>query len=192
MVAKLSITLEKPIESVTVIDHFAQNPPELSEKQKQLSQQIENQNKLNSQLKNELEKMSQLNKALLSTIDQCRNYQDSMIDNYKNNIAELAVVIAEKILCQKIAQKDYQITNIITQALENTPTRKDVVIHLNPQDLAQCQQQNAEILKSEGVQLISDANIAPAQCKIDTPKGIVETFIKKKIKNIEHMLKNME
>ena len=65
---------------------------------------------------------------------------EKMIVEHRQAIAKLAVEIARKILAQKVKDGDYQIESIIQEALNNSPTRQDVVVRLNPQDLARCQQ----------------------------------------------------
>jgi len=52
---------------------------------------------------------------------------------------------------QKVQDGDYQIESIIKEALKNSPTPQDVVVHLNPEDFDQYQR-----LKQDG----ADANLS--------------------------------
>ena len=104
-------------------------------------------------------------------------YEKAILE-HRQAIAKLAVEIARKILMQKVKDGDYQIESIIQEALNNAPTRQDIVVRLNPQDLAQCQQlQQDGQAGFAGIKLVGDAGIGPAQCVIETPKGKVESLI---------------
>ena len=114
---------------------------------------------------------------------------EKMIVEHRQAIAKLAVEIARKILSQKVKEGDYQIESIIQEALNNAPTRQDVVVRLNPQDIARCQQmqQQGEGVIA-GVKLVADSGIGPAQCVIETPKGKVESLIDEHLEQVGRAL----
>ena len=79
----------------------------------------------------------------------------------------------------------------IKQALEDAPSQKDVVIRLNPKDYAQIEQltRESEANLAKGVTFVADAGIGPAQCLLETPKGIVESIIDEHLERISEALK---
>ena len=142
---------------------------------------------------NELESQKQLYAEALQTIEgvaaKMHAVHEKMIVEHRQAIAKLAVEIARKILSQKVKEGDYQIESIIQEALNNAPTRQDVVVRLNPQDIARCQQmqQQGEGVIA-GVKLVADSGIGPAQCVIETPKGKVESLIDEHLEQVGRAL----
>ncbi len=103
---------------------------------------------------------------------------ERMIVEHRQAIAKLAIEIARKILSQKVKDGDYQIESIVQEALNNAPARQNIVVRLNPQDLAKCQQmQKGDNNMLASVKLVADPGIGPSECVIETPKGKVESLI---------------
>ena len=115
-------------------------------------------------------------------------YEKAIVE-HRQAIAKLAVEIARKILVQKVKDGDYQIESIVEEALNNAPMRQDIVVRLNPQDLArwqQMQQQADGVLA--GVKFVADPGIGPAQCVVETPKGKVESLIDEQLEQVARAL----
>ena len=111
-------------------------------------------------------------------------YEKAIVE-HRQAIAKLAVEIARKILAQKVKDGDYQIESIIQEALNNAPTRQDIVVRLNPQDLARCQQMQQQGDGAvAGVKFVADPGIGPAQCVVETPKGKVESLIDEHLEQV--------
>jgi flagellar biosynthesis/type III secretory pathway protein FliH len=103
---------------------------------------------------------------------------ERMIVEHRQAIAKLSIEIARKILSQKIKEGDYQIESIVQEVLNNAPARQNIVVRLNPQDLAKCQQlQKDDNNMLASVKLVADPGIGPAECVVETPKGKVESLI---------------
>jgi flagellar assembly protein FliH len=137
--------------------------------------------------------LMQICQALDAAAGQLKHLQENIIKEHKEQIAKLAVEIARKVLTQQIKEGDYKIEAIIQEALDNIPTLRDVVVHLNPEDFAQCQMsesENEEIFKN--VKLVSDPNVGKAECLVETPKGVIESVIEEHLENISKALTNME
>jgi len=114
---------------------------------------------------------------------------DKAIVDHRQAIAKLAVEIARKILAQKVKEGDYKIETIIQESLNNAPTRQDVVVRLNPQDLARLQQtQQQGEAAFAGIKFAADPDIGPAQCVVETPKGKVESLIESHLEQVARAL----
>ena len=99
---------------------------------------------------------------------------------HREEIAKLSVEIARKILMQKVEKGDYEIESIVKESLLHAPSRQDVVVRLNPEDLAPClkaQQQDEQGGVLAGVQLVADPSIGRAECILESPKGIIKSLI---------------
>ncbi|UCD58218.1 MAG: hypothetical protein JSV16_03650, partial [Candidatus Hydrogenedentota bacterium] len=124
--------------------------------------------------------------VLGNLIKRLNEFYNTGFSRHREEIAKLSVEIARKILAQQIHKGDYQIESIIREALKKAPCSGDIVIHLNPQDLAQWQktQKDGPGDAFAGAKFVSDVNVGRAECLIDNPKGIVESFINEHLERI--------
>jgi len=95
---------------------------------------------------------------------------------------------------QKVQNGDYETESIVKEALKNSPTRQDVVVHLNPEDFVQCQkaQQDEPTGALAGIKFVSDPNIGRAECLVESSKGIIESLIDEHLERIGKALKKVE
>lgn len=130
---------------------------------------------------------------LESIIESLSSMQSELFRKHKDDIINLAVEISRRILAHRIEQDDYKIRDVIKQALEDAPTQKDIVIRLNPKDYAQIEEltKSSEKDFAKGATFVADASIAPAQCMLETPKGIIESFIDEHLDRISEVLKGV-
>jgi flagellar biosynthesis/type III secretory pathway protein FliH len=172
----LTVHLEKPIVSVKIADNW---PLPSCESRNEEGEQIATQN-------------SQA--TLKALTDKLNQFYDKLFAEHKEEIARLSVEIARKILAQQVQDGDYEIESIVKEALTNAPTRQEVVVHLNPEDLILCQkaQQDEPNGALADIKLISDPNIGRAECLLETPKGIVESLIDEHLERIGKALKTAE
>jgi flagellar biosynthesis/type III secretory pathway protein FliH len=136
----------------------------------------------------------QLERLCLNMQEVVNRLNDSykkIFSEHKEQIAKLSVEIARKILSQKQEQGEYQMESIIEEALKQAPSLENVTIYLNPNDLLNWQkaQQEGSGNIPEELNLVSDADIGAAECRIETPKGVIESIIEKHLERIEDALK---
>jgi flagellar biosynthesis/type III secretory pathway protein FliH len=139
-------------------------------------------------------KFSQLCLALESLVARLNHFCEQLFAEHKDQIAKLSVEIARKILVQKVQEGDYEIESIVKESLKNAPAHNDVVVHLNPQDLTQCQklQQDNSGGALAGLKFIADPNIGRAECMLETPKGIIESRIDDHLEQIAKALQKAQ
>lgn len=184
----LTVQLEKPIVSAKIPDAF-DTAPSGTVTDGNLDRHTMTEN---SQVQNVA--MSQACRTLNNLINKLSQFCDTIFTGHKEEIAKLSVEIARKILMQKVQEGDYEIESIIKEALKNAPTRKDVVVHVNPEDYALCQkvQQDQPNGDLDGIKFISDPNIGRAECLLETPKGIIKSLIDEHLEQIANALKTVE
>jgi len=138
------------------------------------------------QLEMQKTQLSQTCQTLRALVDKLNQLHDKILSEHKEEIAKLSVEIARKILVQKVREGDYEIEAIVKEAIGNAPTRQDMVVHLNPEDLVQCQQalQKDEASDLTGIEFVSDPGINRAECRLETGKGIVESMIDQQLEQI--------
>jgi len=129
-----------------------------------------------------------------SIADSLRKLHEGLLANNHTEIAGLAIEIARKILMHKVAKGEYDIQAIVTEALKRAPTRRNIVVRLNPEDLPRCRK-----LQEEGpenpfteLELTADWSIGRGECLIETPKGIVKSFIEEHLERIGEALQKVE
>lgn len=129
--------------------------------------------------------------AIADNLD--RLYQETLA-KHRTDIAKLAVEIARRILTYKVAQGDYDIQAIIEEALKRAPTRQSIVIRLNPEDLPRCQRYQEENPESPfaELELTADWSVGRGECLVETPKGIVKSFIEEHLERISEALQKVE
>ena len=174
----VTIRLERPIASAKLLDEGSGGPvstdAELLELQKK--------------------NLTQVCQALQDATNKVSEFQKNIFKIHKEQIAKLSVEIARKILVQKVQEKDYKIESIVEEALKNAPTLQDVVVHLNPEDLAQYEKTLQESTTNTlvGIKFVGDPNVGRAECLLETPKGIIESLIDEHLERIGKALKKVE
>jgi len=137
---------------------------------------------------------SQACQTLNGVIAKLNQFCDKVYVEHKEEIAKLSVEIARKILMQKVEDGNYEIESIVKEALKNAQGHQDVVVHLNPEDLAKCQkaQQDEPSGVLAGIKLVSDPNIGRAECVLESPEGIIKSLIGENLERIGKALKKAE
>jgi flagellar biosynthesis/type III secretory pathway protein FliH len=204
MVETFKLNLDKPIQIVSIVN--AQTGPATENIQSDSYDKIESDSNTEKEMalkmqqyafmqdiemrKAEVEALCQ---ALSSIIKELNKFFDEAVSIHREEIAALAVEIAGKILFERIEKGQYDIESIVKETLNNTPTHQDVVVHLNPEDAALCQklQQDDKGCVFVGVQLVADPDIGRAQCRVETPKGIIKYIIDEHLEKISKALKQV-
>ena len=139
----------------------------------------------------ELAQLCGLVKSLTNRLGKCH---EETIANHRSDIARLAVEIARKILVQRVASGDYDVQSVIEEALKRTPTHQNVVVRVNPQDLPTCQKLQQEDADGPfaGLEFVADRSIVRADCLVETPKGIIQSFVEQHLERIAEALGRAE
>jgi len=139
-------------------------------------------------------KFSQTFQAINDVVTKLNQFYEKVFAEQKEEIAKLSVEIARKILMQKVEDGDYEIQSIIKEALNSAPTKQDIVVHLNPEDLTECQKavQNEPDGTLADIKFVSDSNIGRAECLLESPKGTIESLINEHLDRISKALKKAE
>lgn len=189
----LTVHLEKPVKRVRILDGYSNNGESPVTEDMSPDMNVE-QNKFKGDLKAPESLYSEVCRTLEALIAKLNQFYDVIFAEHKEEIAKLSVEIARKILMRKVEDGDYEIESIVKEALKNTPTHQDLVVHLNPEDLANCQkaQQGDDDNTLTGVKLVADPNIGRAECVLENPKGIIKSLIDEHLEQIGKALKKAE
>ncbi len=140
------------------------------------------------------QELGQLCGLVKNMAEQLGRVHEETVANHRSDIARLAVEIARRILAQRVASGDYDVQSVIEEALKRAPTHQNVVVRVNPQDLPACQklqQQDAEGPWA-ALEFVADRSIARADCLVETPKGIIKSFVAQHLERIVEALGRVE
>ncbi len=118
--------------------------------------------------------------ALLSAIKQTDGLRQSIVASAEQEIVQLAIDVARKVLMQEIQAQRYEIDPIVQAALGQVSSdRQEVIVHLNPDDLKRCTQAGQCENDDSGspVSFVADPTVRPAECLLKTPHGIVKSVV---------------
>jgi flagellar biosynthesis/type III secretory pathway protein FliH len=182
-----TIQVENPISSVTLLENSTGSTKALDKEKNTKATFAESQEA-------ELKTLTDICQALQDAVNKVNDYQENLFKRHKEQIAKLSVEISRKVLMQKVQEGDYKIESIIKEALENAPTRKDIIVHLNPEDFVQCEKlkQNDTGTSLAGIKFVSDPGIGRAECLLETPKGTIESLIEEHLERIGKALEKAD
>ncbi len=192
----LTIRLPRPAARFHVVEEplcaSAPEPVEIDREQSERAQA--DASRLSETLRQQHETLSQLVATVNALAARLNDLHQQTVAHHRSDIAKLAVEIARKILTQRIDQGEYDIQTIVEEALKRAPARQNLVVHLHPEDLATCQQFQQENPDSQFAELdlIADWSVAQADCLVETPKGIVKSFVEEHLARIGEALEKAQ
>jgi len=146
--------------------------------------------RVEASLKGERAALRSARAALEDAVAQLAESRLELVREADQQLLELALGIARKVLAQEIQAQRYEIDPIIQEALRHVPTHQDAVVRLNPDDYARCtmvrEQGSGE--KPEGMRFLSDPSVQPAQCVVETPQGGAESSPEARLQDIAEVL----
>jgi flagellar biosynthesis/type III secretory pathway protein FliH len=147
------------------------------------------------QLQHQLELFTQANETLNALTTRLKGYSSEMLGRHKEEIAQLSVEIARRVLAQRIENGDYDVEAIIKEAIGDNLIEGELSVHLNPEDLAlleSARRESGQDGQPENVKLVADASVGRAECMVKTPKGTIESRIDQKLDQISGALKKAQ
>ena len=193
MFGQLPIRLSKPIKSVNILG-YRQGSTQSDSKHIMSETVLKQHGSPNEEFisiqdtdKNNV--LSQVCQTLQSVTDKLQNFYDKVFMEHKEQIARLSVEIAKKILAQRVEKDDYKIETIVKEVLSKSPTRHDIDIHLNPEDIKNLQNTLQEESLFAGIKFTSDPNVGRAECLLKSPKVNIESSINEHLEQIYEALK---
>lgn len=139
----------------------------------------------------EREQLHQARQALMDAVTKFHQLQDELLRQSEKQVVDLAVDIARKILMREIEAGRYDIEPVVAEALKRLPGRRDVVVHLNPEDWSRCTvaQRSEGLPESQHVSFVSDPSVRRAECVIEGPEGVVESAVETQLGGIADALR---
>jgi len=151
----------------------------------------------------EREGLAQASQALRHAAAAFAGLEAQVVREAEAQLVDLALAIARQVLAQEIENGRYKVEPIIQEALRQAPPRRDVLVHLNPQDLAHVQQAaDAAPGPSHpgtdtgravvGVRFVANPNVRRAECLVETAEGTVPATIADRLEALGEALRQPE
>jgi flagellar biosynthesis/type III secretory pathway protein FliH len=190
----LTIHFDKPVVSAKVVDGDSNGVGSRLSGRAEGHAEANTEQIMGQDLEAQKAGFSQACQTLNGVVAKLNEFYDKVYAEHREEIARLSVEIARKILMQKVDDGDYEMESIIKEALKNAPSRQDLVVHLNPEDLAKCQkaQQDEPSGALAGIKFVSDQSIGRAECVLESPKGVIKSLIDENLERIGKALKKAE
>jgi Flagellar biosynthesis/type III secretory pathway protein len=114
------------------------------------------------------------------------------IDKQKEEIIELALVIAGKIIGYEADVNDEVVSNIVQESMRNAVMKGQVIIRLNPMDYAALDCRRGELAKIAGegctVSIVKDSDMQRGGCRVETDSSYVDTTIDSQLQKIREAI----
>lgn len=147
------------------------------------------------QLQLQVELFVQANETLNALTARLCGYSSETLAKHRGEIAQLSVEIARRVLAQRVEDGDYDIEQVIEEAIGSIPADGDIAVHLNPEDLAMLQsarRESGQDGQSGNVRFVADPSVGRAECIVETSKGLIESRINEKLEQISGALRKAQ
>ncbi len=140
---------------------------------------------------NELAQLGQARRALKMALAELDRLRADVVSQAEQDLVDLSLEIARKVLAQEIQADRYQIDPIVREALSQAPPGQEAIVRLNPADFAQIEQAKGED-EQEGagnIRFVADPAVPRASVKVETAEGTVEADVESKLDDIGEVLR---
>ncbi len=143
---------------------------------------------INEQNESKLNELSEM-------ITEIEDKKEEIISKYENDLTDLVFNIAEKIIKQKINEKDNVITALIKNVIKDYRNVEWVKVYISPKDDVISIKADKSLISdlnkiSSDVVIETSEELEEGSAIIETPDGIVDTSVTTQLKNLKEMVLN--
>lgn len=135
------------------------------------------------------EELLSLLESLAAALGQARY---ALVRAVEPKVAELGVVIAEKIIAHELRSAAPVVGNILRSVLDDIPDHEPVVIRLNPADMASVRTSDLGITRlTEGqgiLRVVEDREVARGGCLIETGSGLLDCRLETQLEQARQII----
>lgn len=114
----------------------------------------------------------------------------------KNQLAELSLKIAEKILCKKLEEDESILADLVEKAVLSERDKRNMVVHLSDHsmELVELMEERLEPFRerSDGFLRIKTEQQPPGYVQLETEEGIVDASVMVQLENLKQQLAELE
>ena len=132
--------------------------------------------------------------ALNKGLSELDSFKRALEVDAERDAVKLAFAIARKIVYHEISSREETIFEVIHEALRQVPDRKSATIRVSPADYERIKARAAAFSNDEAsleeMRMAPDQVIQDGDCIIDTPFGMIDARIDKRLQAVESALKS--
>jgi len=179
----VTVKLSHPVSSVRVQggEPEGPSPAELAAEMQRVHAEAER------QLAEARAELGQARQALEAAAADVARLRDEVLAEAEDQLLDLAVDIARKVLSQEISAGRHEVEPIVKEALSRVPSGGEVVVYLSPDDLERCPA--AGDGGTPGVRFAADPGLRPGACRVETQQGVIESSPEGQLREISEALK---
>ncbi len=147
--------------------------------------------RLQQQVKAELDALGKARTALEQACGRVQQAHQEFLSRAEEQLVDLAVEIAGRVLMQEIRAGRYDIEPIVRHVLDRVPSGVALTVLLNPADLKQCGQINPPAGAGE-IDFRADASVPLGGCRVETPDGLIQTDAAEHLAELARTLKHQD
>ncbi len=132
----------------------------------------------------------QAGQALSGAAARVAALEEDILREARGHLVDLAVEIARKVLMQEIEEGRYRVEPLVEAALASAPSKREIVVHLNPEDFERAQEAaEGGAAALAGIRLFPDPAVPRAQCRLETAEGCVEVAVEAGLERLRQEMK---
>jgi flagellar assembly protein FliH len=145
----------------------------------------------NSGILSERQRIEPALEALQTSAEELRKCRESLIAHFEKTSVELAIAIAEKIVCHEVSVNKKTIVDVLKKAMKETDGGETLKIKINPSDLQFIDESGFSLsdLKAEDAVFEGDSAIPSGGCVIQTDFGCVDSIIGHQLEAVAEALR---
>lgn len=136
---------------------------------------------------------AEASEAIISLTQEAVEQKWAFINGAEENIVDLALDIAEKLVAERVELNPKIVTNIAKKALLMAVEREHIVIRVNAEDLEAMKAAKEDLMCAmDGIQkieLIADRRIKRGGCVIETSSGNIDAGIESQLNEVKQSLR---
>lgn len=134
------------------------------------------------------ELITEQHRNLYATISQISGLADEIINRVENDVVELALQIAKKIVGREVMIDREIAVTLVKVSLKKLHSRAVAQVRLHPEDFAYIQNHREKIDFHGSLEIVEDRSVSPGGCLIHTDTGDVDARIESQFEEIAYGL----
>jgi type III secretion protein L len=119
--------------------------------------------------------------------------RDRLLTESQEQLARVAIRVAEKIVGERLRDEPSTIVSIVAEALKNVRCERDLIIHVNPEHVAEVRQRLDRLQAAAGgartIQVAASAAVPPGGCIVESELGTIDARLETQLNCLEKALR---
>ncbi|HWI54061.1 MAG TPA: FliH/SctL family protein [Desulfobacteria bacterium] len=125
-------------------------------------------------------------------VEQARQERVEIIEGSENEILQLAMAVARKVVGEEIVLNSECVVDIVKKAIQKATDRQELTVRVNPENLDVTLNAEEEINKSAAgirkMRVTADPAVSIGGCVVETPNETVDARVERQLDEIEQAL----